>query len=88
MNFFRKIWNFIDTVNKNKAVEYYEWELQELKNTFAVLVAGTFIGLPSPPVYLTLELLPYMEEELKIMFERIDASSNSLGELFSMYDIA
>ena len=83
----RRIFLTIDTINRNKAVEYYEWEEKELRNTFALLVAGSFIGIPSPPVHITLELLPHIEEDLKIMIERMDASTDSIGEMFNLFDI-
>ncbi|MEN8122977.1 MAG: hypothetical protein ABFS35_21735 [Bacteroidota bacterium] len=85
--YFRNLWTTFDTINRNKAVEYHEWEEKELRNTFALLVAGSFIGIPSPPAHITLELLPIMETELKIMFERMDASIDPIGEMFSMLDV-
>lgn len=85
--YFRNFWTTFDNINRHKAVEYHEWEEKELRNTFALLVSGSFIGIPSPPVHITLELLPYMEAELKIMFERMDASIDPIGEMFSMLDV-
>ncbi len=81
-------WKTLDALNRHKAVEYHEWEVKELRNTFALLVAGSFIGIPSPPAHITMELLPFMEADLKIMFERMDASVDPIGELFSMLDVA
>ena len=85
--FFKKIWSFVDDVNKHKAVSFYEWEEKELRNIFAILLAGSFSGVPAPPIHLSFALLPYMENDLKIMFERQDALSDPIGELFSVYDI-
>jgi hypothetical protein len=79
--------NSFDAINRHKAVEYHEWEEKELRNTFALLVAGSFVGIPSPPAHITMELLPFMEADLKLMFERMDASMNPLGEMFSMLDV-
>ena len=84
---FISIWETIDTINRHKAVEYHEWEVKELQNTFALLVAGSFIGIPSPPAHITIALLPFMESELKIMFEKMDTSVDPLGEMFSMLDV-
>jgi len=80
-------WRSFDTINRHKAVEYHEWEEKELRNTFALLVAGSFVGIPSPPAHITMELLPFMEADFKIMFERMDASVDPLGEMFSMLDV-
>ena len=85
--YFRNFWTTFDAINRHKAVEYHEWEEKELRNTFAILVAGSFIGIPSPPAHITLELLPYMETDLKIMFERMDTSIDPIGEMFSMLDV-
>ncbi len=85
--FLSRLWTTFDTINRHKAVEYHEWEEKELRNTFALLVAGSFIGIASPPAHITMELLPYMEADLKIMFERMDASIDPIGEMFSMLDV-
>ncbi|MCF6242108.1 MAG: hypothetical protein L3J74_12280 [Bacteroidales bacterium] len=85
--FLKRIWAFIDGVNKHKALSFYEWEEKELRNTFAVLIAGSFAGIPAPPAHISLALLPYIENDLEIMFERLDAVSDPIGELFSVYDI-
>jgi len=87
IQYLKKIGKFIDYVNKHKAVEYYELEEIELRNTFAILTAGMFIGIPSPPVQLTLELLPYMDEDIKIMFNRLNSGNDPIGTIFSVYDI-
>lgn len=82
-DFFR----LFDAINKHKASDLYEWELEELENIFAVLVLGMFIGIPSPPVHITAELLPYMEHEMQIMLKKINTAHDPLGELFSMLDV-
>jgi hypothetical protein len=87
IKFLKKIWSLIDGVNKHKALSFYEWDETELRNIFAILIAGSFGGLPAPPIHLSLALLPYMENDLKIMFERLDAVNDPIGELFSVYDI-
>ena len=87
LKYLKSLWTTIDTINRHKAVEYHEWEVKELKNTFALLVAGSSIGIPSPPAHLTIELLPLMESDLKIMFERMDASIDPIAEMFSMLDV-
>ncbi len=86
----KKLKNLLQSINKAnraKAIEAYQWEEEELRNTFALLVCGSFLGHPSPPMHITTELLPEMEEDLKIMFERLDLSRNPLSEMFSSLDI-
>ena len=76
-----------DEVMRGKAVETIEYEVGELDNIFAILVLGAFIGIPSPPIHITMELLPEMEQELGIMLEKVSTAHDPLGDLFSVLDI-
>lgn len=73
-------------INRYKATEALEWELEELQNVFALLISGIFIGYPSPPTHITLELLPYINTELQIMLNKVDTANDPMGELFSLFD--
>ncbi len=55
----------------------------ELENIFTLLLFGSFTGMPSPPVHITLQLLPLMEKELKLMFNRISVAHDALAEVVS-----
>jgi len=79
--------NVADEVMRGKAVETIEYEVGELDNIFAILVLGAFIGIPSPPIHITMALLPEMEEELGIMLEKVSTAHDPLGDLFSVLDI-
>lgn len=72
------------TVNRDKAVELIEFEVLELENIFALLIFGSFTGMPSPPVHVTLSLLPLMEKELAIMFDRVTTARDGLAEVVSI----
>jgi hypothetical protein len=76
-----------DQVMRGKAVKTIEYEVGELENIFAVLVLGAFIGIPSPPIHITMALLPVMENELEIMLEKVSTAHDPLGDLFSVLDI-
>jgi len=76
-----------DEVMRGKAVEIIEYEVQELDNIFGILVLGAFIGIPSPPIHITMELLPIMEKEFEIMLEKVSTAHDPLGDLFSVLDI-
>ena len=76
-----------DEVMRGKAVETIEYEVGELDNIFAILVLGVFIGIPSPPIQITMELLPDMEKEFEIMLEKVSTAHDPLGDLFSVLDI-
>lgn len=62
-------------------------ELQEMENIFALLIIGSFVGLPSPPTFLSVELLPYMERELEILHRRAEDSSDMLAEMAGVLGI-
>ena len=64
---------------RGKAVETIEYEVEELDNIFAILVLGAFIGIPSPPIHITMELLPVMDQEFKIMLEKVTTAHDPLG---------
>jgi len=87
---FRKITAFfkiIAQVNREKATEMLEFELKELENIFSLLIIGGFVGMPSPPVPIAIELLPYMERELTVMLSRSDLASDPLGSLVGLLEM-
>jgi hypothetical protein len=93
-NFFKKISSFLlnkgylfDRMARHRAVDILEWETTELENIFALLIFGSFIGLPATPSHITLTLLPYMEKELQLMLEKVDTASGPVSDLFSNLDI-
>ena len=60
-----------------------EFELLELRNIFALLLFGSFVGMPAPPVHITLQLLPYMDKEVQLMLRRINVAHDALAEIVS-----
>lgn len=56
-------------------------ELKELENIFTLLLLGSFAGFAAPPTFLSVELLPHMERELRIMNTRAEKSTDMLAEL-------
>ncbi|MFW5810853.1 MAG: hypothetical protein ACOCWY_04560 [Thermodesulfobacteriota bacterium] len=68
-------------------METIEHEAGELENIFGILVLGAFLGIPSPPIHLTMELLPLMEDEFAIMLDKVATAHDPLGELFSVLKI-
>lgn len=76
-----------DAILRQNAVETIEHEVEELDNIFGILVLGAFIGIPSPPIHLTIELLPLMENEFAIMLDKVSTAHDPLGELFSVLKI-
>ena len=85
----RKLLAFLknfDVASKNKAVDIMEFELGEMENIFGLLVLGTFIGFPSPPMQITLDLLPDMEQHFLMMLNKVDTADNPLSDLLSVLD--
>ncbi len=77
----------ISEIFKARGSEYIELELRELENIFALIVLGSFIGLPSPPTTVSLRLLPHMGRELLIMSSVSRRLDDMLGEMAGLFDI-
>lgn len=76
-----------EQVARGKAVSVIETELEELEHIFGILVLGSYVGMPSPPVHISLDLMPLMERELIMMMEKIDTANEPIAQLFSTLDI-
>ncbi len=87
-DFFKHQWQLYDEVARERAVETLEAELGEMENIFGVLVLGSFVGLPAPPVAITLDLLPEMEKHLKIMLNKVNTANDPLSDLLSVFDVS
>jgi hypothetical protein len=82
-----KFWETTIQVHRDKATGMLEFELNELENLFVVLIFGSFIGLPSPPAAMAMELLPYLEDELRVMVSRADLAQDPLGAVMGMLNV-
>ena len=82
-----EVFKTADEVMRSRAVGTIEYEVEELDNIFGIMVLGAFIGIPSPPIQVTMELFPLMEKELHIMLEKVLTAHDPLGDLFSELDI-
>jgi hypothetical protein len=80
-------WSISDEVARAKAVETIEYEVEEMENIFGVLVLGSYVGMPSPPMQISLDLMPFMEKELLLMMEKVDVANEPISQLFSVLDI-
>jgi late competence protein required for DNA uptake (superfamily II DNA/RNA helicase) len=76
-----------DDVMRGQAVSAMEYESDELDHIFTLLVLGMFVGIPSPPIHITMELLPRMEKEFANMIEKVSTAHDPLGDLFSVLEI-
>lgn len=63
----------------DRSTSMLEVELKELENAFALVLLGALAGIPAPPSFLGIQLLPHLEREIKVMLCR----SESLGDIFA-----
>jgi hypothetical protein len=76
-----------DEVARNKAVGTIEAEVEELEHIFGLVVLGSFVGLPSPPMHIALDLAPLMERELSALVENVETANEPISRLFSVFGI-
>lgn len=76
----------IEEAHKMFITEKIEFELKEMENVFSLLIFGAFTGIPSPPSFITLELLPYMENEITIMINSSHDAKDILATLAGTFD--
>lgn len=87
INKIKHVWKIYDSSAKEKAVEILEYELVEMENIFGLIVLSSFIGLPSPPMQITLDLLPEMEKHFIQMLKKVDTAESPLSDLVSILDV-
>jgi len=76
-----------DLAAREKAVDAIEFEVGEMENIFGLLVLGAFVGFPSPPMQITLDLLPVMEKDLITMLNKVDTAESPISDLVSIFDV-
>ncbi len=81
LGFFKRVLFSIDASHRDGAAALTGVEVKELENIFALLLMGSFVGLPSPPTFLAVELLPFMERELKVLGSRARDEGDMLAEM-------
>jgi hypothetical protein len=84
----RKHLDSLDRINRAKACTVLEWELSELEHIFGLLSAGIFVGIPSPPIQITFDLLPDMEREIIQLINKAETARGPLSDLFSILDVS
>ena len=77
----RRVFADIGIAQREGLVSLTCLEVQELENIFALLVLGSFVGLPAPPSFLSVELLPFMEREIQILHRRAEDAGDMLAEI-------
>jgi len=85
--FFKKLSEVLGGMLRGMSVDYVMVELRELENVFALLLLGSFIGLPSPPTPISLRLLPYMARELLVMQRLSSRLDDMLAEMAGIFEV-
>ncbi len=85
--FLRSFVATMDTAHRNRAVGLTECEVRELENMFVLLLMGSFTGVPAPPSFISAELLPFLEHEIKVVNRRSENATDALAELTGCFDV-
>lgn len=83
----RRIAADFGAAHREKATALTVMEMEELENIFALLLLGAFAGVPSPPTFLAVELLPYMERELQVLCKRAEDCNDMMAEMCGVIGI-
>jgi hypothetical protein len=87
LKLFKRILSDFDTSHRESVAALTGVEVKELENIFSLLLLGSFIGLPAPPSFLAVELLPFMERELKVLNRRAQDAGDMLAEMAGIMGI-
>lgn len=87
LKYCRQVLSDMDASHREQLVALTCVEAQELENIFALLLLGSFVGHPAPPTFLAVELLPFMEKELKVLNRRAEDTGDMLAEMFGMLGV-
>lgn len=85
--FLRRMMADVGKTHRARAAALTVAEVAELRNIFALLLLGAFVGMPSPPTFLAVELLPFMEKELRVLDRRANDACDMLAEMCGMMGI-
>jgi hypothetical protein len=82
----RAFFKGVDQAHRDKMVALTNYEARELENMFVLLLIGSFAGMPSPPSFLAVELLPFLEREIRVLNRRAESASDALAEIMGTID--
>jgi len=70
--------------NRQKATDQIEYEAKEMEHMFTLMIFGDAVGLPSPPISVTIELVPLMTDDFERMILRATQTGNGFSEIASI----
>ncbi len=68
---------------KEQSVEVLQLEYLELENAFLTIIFGGLVGMPLMPLGLSMELAPYLMEEVRFLESRHARGKDTIGDFFS-----
>jgi len=71
---------------KDRSTSVLEAEQKELENVFALILLGALAGIPAPPSFLGVRLLPYMEREIRVMLSKSETAGDIFADWFDILD--
>lgn len=93
MEFVKRIWRMVRSVlvgmnqaQRERVVGLTAFEARELENMFVLMLLGSFAGMPSPPSFISVELLPFLEHEIRVLNRRAENASDALAEIMGSLD--
>ncbi len=66
-----------------EGVETLNSQYLEMENLFLTLVFGGFVGMPLAPIGISMELMPLLKDEIKLLEERHFLGYDVLANYFS-----
>jgi hypothetical protein len=84
--FLRSFFQGVDQAQREKMAALTNYEARELENMFVLLLIGSFAGMPSPPSFLAVELMPFLEREIRVLNRRAESASDALAEIMGTID--
>ncbi|MFQ5868164.1 MAG: hypothetical protein ACE5IT_09285 [bacterium] len=80
------IQGFLEDHFKMSATSIIRKEAFDTNDNFIILLFGDLLGIPNPVSYYTLELLPYLAEELEGWERRMQNRKSIFAEKLGQYD--
>ena len=87
ISYLKQLLRGMDTMHRENACALTVVEIEELEHIFALLLLGSFVGFPSPPTFLAVELMPFLEKEMIALYRRAEDEGDMLAEMCGILGI-
>ncbi len=72
---------------KETSIEHIERELSEMEHGFCLIILSSLTGICSPPPFIGLSLLPYLEPEIETMLKKSKNLDDKLAQWSDLVDL-